>query len=154
MVQQFSASFLLLVAVSHLMLTASASAAANSNLRVTISGLKNQQGQVCLSLFSSQQGFPGSSERAVQARCLKVAEIPMVVQFQNLPPGSYAIAVFHDANGDNILNRNGLGIPTEEFGFSQNPGIFAGPPKFGDSQVLVFGPETNIQVRLRSLFQG
>ena len=121
----------------------------NSNLNVTINGLKNERGQVCLSLFSSRQGFPRSTARAVEARCVKVAAPPLKVNFRDLKVGSYAIAVFHDANSDGTLNSNGLGIPTEEFGFSQNPTILVGSPKFGDAAVLVVGPETNIQIQLQ-----
>ncbi len=149
--QRFAASLLLMSVIGNLIVSSSARAVANSNLTVSINGLKNQRGQVCLSLFSSGKGFPTSSGRAVQSRCLKVADSALTDRFQNLKAGNYAVAVFHDANGDGTLNRNVLGIPTEKFGFSQNPRIFTGPPKFGDSAVLVAGPETKIQIQLQNL---
>ncbi|PMB06820.1 hypothetical protein CI594_01380 [Fischerella thermalis CCMEE 5196] len=151
MIRWFAVSFLLLAIVSSLTTALSARGAFYSNLIVTINGVKTQQGQVCLSLFATRKGFPDSKKQAVQARCVKVAETPLLVKFQNLRAGNYAVAVFHDVNNDNRLNRNVLGIPTEQFGFSQNPTIIAGPPTFGDSQVLVIGSETNIQITLRSL---
>ncbi|MBW4596786.1 MAG: DUF2141 domain-containing protein [Brasilonema angustatum HA4187-MV1] len=141
-------SFLLLIDVIFMTFISSAKAVSNSSLTVTINGLKNQRGQVCLSVFSGGRGFPTSSDRAVAARCVKLENAPLTVKFENLKAGNYAIAVFHDANSDGILNRNLLGIPTEEFGFSQNPKILTGPPKFGDCAVLVAGPQTNIQIQL------
>lgn len=145
-------SLLLLTAVINLTALQEAKAVSNSSLTVTINGLKNQRGQVCLSLFSGGRGFPSSSDRAVAARCVKLENAPLTVKFDNLKAGNYAIAAFHDANGDGTLNRNPLGIPTEQFGFSQNPKILTGAPKFGDSAFLVAGPQTNIQIKLLNFF--
>ena len=146
--QRFLKSLLLFSAVINLTVLQEAKALSNSSLTVTINGVKNQRGQVCLSLFSGGRGFPSSSDRAVAARCVKLENTPLTVKFENLKAGNYAIAAFHDANGDGTLNRNALGIPTEEVGFSQNPKILTGAPTFGDSAVLVAGPETNIQIKL------
>lgn len=154
MMQRLRASLLLLAIFGNLMVSSSAKAVSHSNLTVTISGLKNQRGQICLSLFSSPQGFPGGSDRAVQTNCVKVADTPLAVRFQNLKVGNYAVAVIHDTNSDGTLNRNGLGIPTEGFGFSQNPKILTGPPQFGDSAVLVAGPQTDIQIQLLYFLGG
>lgn len=145
-------TLLLLTAVINLTALQQAKAVSNSSLTVTINGLKSQRGQVCLSLFSGGRGFPSSSDRAVAARCVKLENVPLTVKFDNLKAGNYAIAAFHDANGDGTLNRNPLGIPTEEFGFSQNPKILTGAPKFADSAFLVAGPQTNIQIKLLNFF--
>lgn len=61
------------------------------------------------------------------------------------------MAVFLDHNEDGELNRNFLGIPTEKFGFSSNPIIKSGPPKFGESAILVVGKNINIQIKLKSI---
>ncbi len=124
-------------------------ASLKGNLSVEIDGLKNQKGQVCFSIFSSNKGFPDNGKRALQAQCVKLATTPQKITFPNLKAGNYAIAVIHDANSDGILNRNVLGIPTEGFGFSNNPIIRTGPPKFGDSAILVAGSSTNIQIQLQ-----
>jgi uncharacterized protein (DUF2141 family) len=139
---------LVLAIVGNLIISTRVGAVLMTNLTVTISGLKTQQGQICLSLFSNGQGFPGQGDRAIQARCVRATEAPLTISFENLAAGSYAIAVFHDVNDDGVLNRNLLGIPTEGFGFSRNPRILAGAPRFGDSAVLVAGAETNIQIQL------
>jgi uncharacterized protein (DUF2141 family) len=120
-------------------------------LTVVVQGIEQPQGQVCLSLFASAQGFPSKAASAVQSRCVEITNRSVAVTFENLKPGNYAVAVFHDVNKDGVLNQNRLGIPTERFGFSNNPRIFAGPPKFADSTVLLAGQETSIQIRLRGL---
>ncbi len=121
-------------------------AASNTSLTVKVRGFRSRSGQLCLSLFAKSQGFPGSSAGASQAKCLR-AGTPAIT-FNNLNSGSYAVAVFHDANGDGTLNKNSLGIPTEGFGFSRNPRILTGPPAFADSAVFVAGPSQNIHIQL------
>ena len=120
-----------------------------TQLAVEISGLNEAQGQVCLNLFNSSMGFPSNRDEAVETLCLETAEgAPLVAMFENLNPGSYAVSVFHDANGDNEFNRNFVGMPAEGFGFSRNPEARTGPPEFGDAVFLVAGTETRIEVQL------
>ena len=124
-------------------------ALSKGNLIIAIEGIA-PEGEICLSLFASSRGFPGERSQALQADCIDVSD-PMIT-FTDLTPGSYAVAVFQDENGDRTLNRNGLGMPIERFGFSQNPQIIAGPPRFGEAAIVVVGPATSIQIQLQSLF--
>ena len=141
-------------AIGSMMFAPSAKGIANGNLTVAIDGLKNQKGQVCLTVFSSSRGFPKQSDRAVAVQCVKLAGNRPVVTFQNLKAGNYAVAVIHDSNNDKVINTNAIGIPTEGFGFSRNPRVLRGPPKFGDSSVLVAGADTEIEVKLQYLLGG
>ncbi len=142
---------LLLSTGTALMLHQPVNATLSSNLTVEIAGLSETKGQVCLSLFSSGRGFPDSKDDAVDTQCVKITDQLLEVTFDNLEPKTYAVAVFWDDNEDGQLNRNFLGIPTEKFGFSSNPVIKTGPPKFGESAVLVIGKNTRISIQLRSL---
>jgi uncharacterized protein (DUF2141 family) len=46
----------------------------------------------------------------------------------NLPPGRYALAVYHDMNDNWKLDKNFVGYPKEPFGFSNNyRPVFSGP---------------------------
>ncbi len=56
--------------------------------------------------------------------------------FRNIPAGSWAVIAVHDANLNEKLDENFLGIPTEQFGFSNNPG-FNHEPKFSEATVAV-----------------
>lgn len=120
----------------------------SSQLVVQVDGIRNQQGQLCLSVFSSQQGFPNRTDVALRNQCIAVTTSQPSVTFDALPAGSYAVAVLHDSNSDNTINRNFLGIPQEGFGFSGNPVIRTGPPSFGESVVVVAGRRTDLQIRL------
>ncbi|WP_341528754.1 DUF2141 domain-containing protein [Nostoc sp. UHCC 0302] len=129
----------------------SANADISSTLVVEVNGLRNRQGQVCLSIFLNSRGFPSNSANALQSKCVKITDVPLQVKFEQLSPGSYAIGVLHDENTDNQPNLNFLGIPTEGFGFSRNPAIVAGPPKFADSVFIVAGPTMTVQIQVNYL---
>lgn len=52
--------------------------------------------------------------------------------------GTYAIAIVHDENGNNRLDKMLL-LPREGFGFSRNPAITTGPPSFKAASFTVSG---------------
>ena len=45
-------------------------------------------------------------------------------------PGVYAFALYHDENANQIIDRSGLGLPEEGWGFSNNPSTLLGIPAF------------------------
>ncbi len=151
---KFQVGIALVSVIGNLAFLPSAEANVNSNLSVTVKGLKNQKGQVCFSLFSSSRGFPNNKKQAIKAQCVKLGNSNAKLNIPALKAGTYALAMFHDKNGDGKLNTNGLGIPKEGFGFSRNPRILTGPPKFGDSAVFVVGSSTNIEIDMNYFFGG
>ncbi len=70
------------------------------------------------------------------------------LRVRNVRPGSYAIAVFHDTNGDGKLDRNFIGLPSEPYGFSNNVGR-RGPPNFEAARITVKEPSTTIVIPIR-----
>ncbi|MDF5707620.1 MAG: DUF2141 domain-containing protein [Nostoc sp. S4] len=149
MVRGFKVSMLLLAVFGNLVWSFTAKAGYNGKLTVEIDGLKNKRGQVCASIFASSQGFPNQRDRVLQGQCIKITDTPLLITFENLKAGNYAVAIIHDQNSDRTLNRNILGIPIEGFGFSRNPEITTSAPKFSQAAFLVAGPNTNIQVQLK-----
>lgn len=45
-------------------------------------------------------------------------------------PAVYVVAIYHDENGNGSFDRNGLGLPVEGYGFSNNPPTLLGLPAF------------------------
>ena len=67
-----------------------------------------------------------------------------------MPSGAYAVSVFHDENRDRNLNTF-LGIPREGFGFSRNPRVRFGAPRF-DAVVMSFADGfTPLAIRMQYL---
>lgn len=61
--------------------------------------------------------------------------------------GTYAIAVVHDENSNNKMDK-ALFLPKEGFGFSRNPTITTGPPKFRSASFMVDGPQSQ-RIKMR-----
>jgi uncharacterized protein (DUF2141 family) len=129
----------------------SAQAGYIGDLEVKLNSLKNTKGRVCLSIFSGPKGFPagGKGSSLKTSRCVPANSDS--VTFTNLSLGNYAIAVVHDINSDGKLNTNALSIPSEGFGFSNNPPLRFGPASFSDSQIFVSGTKTVVQIQMRYL---
>ena len=119
------------------------------NLTVEVSGLQNQKGLLCIRLFSESKGFPEGEGKSTKRECVKITEEPVQFSFKNLAAGSYAVASFHDVNSDRKLNRNAAGMPTEGYGFSNNPTVKTGPPKYGQAVFLVAGPNTGVKIQMK-----
>ncbi len=100
------------------------------DLEVKVAGLQSGKGQVRVCLFDSEDTFFN------KAMACEIAETPqndqiMSLRFsQKLQEGTYAIVVYQDLNKNGILDRNRLGLPTEPYGFSNNPSTLFGPPSF------------------------
>ena len=60
-----------------------------------------------------------------------------MVKINDVPAGTYAIAVFHDENGNNELDTNMFGVPKEPVAFSKAKMKLFGPPKFDECQFQV-----------------
>ena len=52
---------------------------------------------------------------------------------KDVPHGTYAVRVHHDANGNGELDTNMVGVPQEAFGFSNNVRGTFGPPDFEEA---------------------
>ena len=72
-----------------------------------------------------------------------------VVIVRGVPAGTYAVQAFHDADGDRIVGRNLLGLPTEGIGFGNDAPLRWGPPDFAEAAVIVAEPATETSLRLR-----
>ncbi len=89
------------------------------SLTVQITDINPPQGSVQLALYNSEESFPKEGKEFHVVRVPVFAKT-LSVTINNLPPGKYAIALFHDLNDDGICNKNLLGFPVEGYGFSNN----------------------------------
>jgi uncharacterized protein (DUF2141 family) len=119
------------------------SQAAAADLTITVNNLRSSQGQVLLCVFSAEssdrEAFPDCVKgRPVRQSRESVTDGKVVVSYKGLKDGVYAVAVIHDENGNNELDTNFLGIPTEGIGISTNPRLL-GKPHFGEAQFEIKG---------------
>jgi uncharacterized protein (DUF2141 family) len=119
-----------------------------ASLAVEIAGLKDDEGTVHASLYASADGFPTRPAKAFRQGDAFISGGTARLVFQGLPPGGYAVAAYHDENGNGKLDTGFLGIPTEGVGASNDAKGFMGPPGFDDARVEVRAGENRIVVRI------
>lgn len=119
------------------------------SLDVAIDGLRSQRGQLQLCLTTNPTHFP-DCEGDPAARRISVPAATPAIRFDGLPSGGYAIALIHDENGNNRLDTR-LGLPVEGFGFSRNPVILFGPPRFAAARFSLSGGPSAQAVRVKYL---
>jgi uncharacterized protein (DUF2141 family) len=140
-----------LLAILSGLIPLSAQAQPTAKLTVVIDGLRHQTGQVCLRVYSSDQGFPSSARGVVQSGCTKVTGSLVKKDFYGLKPGSYAVALYADKNSDSKLNTNAFGLPSEGFGISNNPKAKTRAPKFNEASFNLSQNKT-IKIVMQYLF--
>ena len=120
-----------------------------STIVVQLNGIKEQSGQVLLSLFKSDEGFPTHPEKAFRWSKVKVTSSSLIISLDGLPLGTYAIAVVHDENSNNVMDRNWLGLPDEPYGISNNITGTIVPPKFDEAKFTVTGKRDTIKIEMQ-----
>ena len=119
-------------------------------IHVQIRNIRNSTGTVDCALFESPEGFPTEVLRsATNILIIKVRQTQARCDFEDIPPGRYALAVIHDENMNGKLDTNRLGSPTEGYGFSNDvKGVF-GAPAFSAASFAYDGRTLTLTIDLQ-----
>jgi uncharacterized protein (DUF2141 family) len=117
---------------------------------VTILNIRNSIGTVACALFDSPQGFPNEFLlSATNVMVIKIRKSQARCDFEDIPPGTYAMAVIHDENMNGKLDTNWLGVPTEGYGFSNGATGVLGPPPFSAASFRYDGQNVQLTMSLK-----
>lgn len=123
--------------------------AQTGSIEVKINGIENNDGVVMIGLYNSEADFP-DSDKGYTGAAPKANTNGVTHTFSDIPAGKYAIAVWHDEDEDKELDKNFLGIPRENYGFSNNAFGTFGPPGFKDAAFnVVSGETTELEITLK-----
>ena len=122
--------------------------ASDTWLRVEVEGVRSAEGLVAITLYANDP-----SRFLVRHGSLYVGRTKAVAGTTDsciyVPkPGVYAIAVYHDENGNQKFDRNIIGLPAEAYGFSNNPSTLFGLPSFHSVLVRVATSGQTIHIHL------
>ena len=129
-------SAILLALVAGVALTLAPEGASATSLQIQVENLRSGDGNIVIALYDSEDSFLDSERHVIIARP-ESADAPLEVVFDNLPPGDYAVAAFHDENESGDFDTNFLGIPKEGYGFSNGARAGLGPSDFDEAAVRV-----------------
>ncbi|WP_247236897.1 DUF2141 domain-containing protein [Telluribacter sp. SYSU D00476] len=117
-----------------------------STLTVEITNVKRSGGKLRLAVFRPTDKFGSGKPYLYKIVSIEKPEVQRV-DFE-LAPGQYAVAVYHDVNSNDKLDKNLVGYPSEPFGFSNNYRPVVSAPKFKDCSFEVGTATKQISIRL------
>ena len=118
-------------------------------IHVKILSIRNSTGAVACALFESPAGFPTEFLRsATNIMMIKIKDTQARCDFEDIPPGRYALAVIHDENMNGKLDTNRLGAPTEGYGFSNDASAFLRAPSFRAASFSYDGRNVDMTISL------
>ncbi len=99
------------------------------------------QGMLVFELFDSANTFGDFRDPAATLRLPADGRESYIIS--NMPSGEYALLMYFDENGNGVLDKNFIGIPTEPIAFS-NRYKPKGPPVYNRARFLLNQGETRI----------
>lgn len=130
-----------------------------SELRITIQGVRSDEGEILIGLYDNADGFKSAIANAAKRGLLPdstrrigtaIRAKPGVVStvFTQLPSGQYAIIVIHDENDNGRLDENSFGVPTEGYGFGNNAQALLSSPSFDAAAITVGDADISASIAL------
>lgn len=107
---------------------ACAAPAAAAPLTFAFTGIETPKGAILMSVYDSEAAFDRGGKPLVSQMATVTGATAEIVA--DLPPGRYAVKVFHDIDGDGKMGTNPFGIPLEPFAFSNDAVGEMGPAKW------------------------
>ena len=137
------------LAMTAIILIGTAHAAYSADVTVNISGFKNQTGSALVYLWKAPDGFPSKTEMAFKTQPEKIAGTSVTSVFKDVEPGTYAVSVTHDENGNGKMDTGFMGKPKEGYGASNNPKNKMSAPSFDQCKFVVDQSGKTIDIAMR-----
>ncbi len=117
----------------------------NNELTVIVKEIEGRDGQIAIGLYDKEDDW---GEEPFLGAYVKISGATVSYTFKNLPHGTFAVAIYHDENMNEKLDKGLFKIPKEGYAFSNNVFDTFGPPKFEKASFLLDG-EKEIEIRLK-----
>lgn len=111
-------------------------------ITVKVANPLNDNGHVLIGLHTEDTFMKGKGLFNAKET---VKDGQVLMTFENIPTGNYAVMVIHDENDNSRMDMELNGMPKESYGMSNNPMLY-GPPTFGDAK-FELTEDTEIVIR-------
>lgn len=108
-----------------------------TKITLLITNVNAHDGDIYAFLWDDAESFPKEKDKFLQRTSSKADSDTVVVVFNNLPTGNYAISVFSDENNNQMFDRSRIRGKIEPFGLSGKPDFNNPPVKFKDCSFTV-----------------
>lgn len=104
-----------------------------ASLTLHVTNARDTAGTVLIAIFADEASWNGGP--AIRMEMVPAAKSELKIE--GLAPGRYGIKLFNDTNGDFKMGTNPFGIPTEQYGFSNDAVGNRGPARWADASFEV-----------------
>ena len=121
--------------------------AETTNLGTTITvtvPVQTNEGEVLFGLYDEATFMKTAPIQGLQS---DIIDGMATVTFTNITPGTYAITLFHDKNGNQQMDFDLNGMPQERYGVSNNIMSY-GPPHWNDAKFEVANEPLSMEIRM------
>ena len=132
-------------ALSCLALCASSLASA-ADLTIEVADIKASQGTVNVALYATADSF---LKQPLTFTGAPAVQGTTTLVLKNVLPGDYAVAIYHDANGNGAMDKNAMGMSTEDYAFSNNAVGQMGPATFEAARFTLPAAGATVRVSVR-----
>jgi uncharacterized protein (DUF2141 family) len=115
----------------------------SGKVTVKIRGIRNVEGNIRVVLRTSETTIVNTKVVEIDPKTLTAEAV-----FDNLPEGTYGVAVIHDENKNGKLDFNDMGVPTEGYGHSNNPERRPGAPSFDETKFALAASGSTCEIAL------
>jgi len=129
-----------------LALAAAAPLAQAADLTIRIDNVQAGEGQLMVALYDGAATYLKRPARSVNVAA-HAGSTTLVIP--DLAPGGYALAVYHDVNGNGRMDANPMGIPLEPIAFGNDAQGHMGPPAFDAARLALPAAGLATRVTLR-----
>lgn len=118
-----------------------------ADLVIAVTGLSSGAGDVHYGVWDRAEHFPKREGRVAKGH-VRAAADGVTITVAGLAPGTYAVAVYHDENGNGEFDQGLFGFPLEDYGFSNDATVFFGPPSFAEAAFALGPGGARVAIRL------
>jgi len=148
MSQSLRADPLLTACASAVAVTAEAPATGSATIQVTVENVRNSKGLITAVLYGDDPDtFLKKGARLDRIR-VEAQQGETILCLKAPATGRYTVALYHDENGNKEFDRNFIGIPSEGYGFSNNPGFRLGKPEQEETLFTVQDSLTSLRISI------
>ena len=114
-----------------------------TTITVTVPVASNE-GNVIFGLYDENTFMKSAPIQGLEG---EIIDGKATVTFTNVVPGTYGISLFHDKNGNKIMDFEPNGMPKEMYGVSNNVMSY-GPPQWSDAKFEVNSAPIELEIRM------
>jgi uncharacterized protein (DUF2141 family) len=119
-------------------------------LIIRVTDLSDDKGTVNLSMYDSAKEYSAKNGAPVKKMKARIEKGHALIEFDDVPYGEYGFKLYHDQNGNGVMDRNFLGIPQEDYAFSNNAAGRFGSPSYDKVKFRFGQKELRLDVKMGS----